>query len=306
MIDWTKTREALLSTREKATLPPQVKLPMLPLAVSKFSQRADDPEASPRELAALIESDSGLTTELLKYVNSSAVGLSRKASSALQAMTLLGVRETKLHLLTYAFQRAMKKRESKLINIDNFWAANLERALLAREVARLLKADTELAFAGGMLQDFLLPAVTNDLFPAYYRFTKEQTERDVHLVDFERETFKWDHAETGAHLMHGWGFPDDLVCCVLLHHRGLRLLADKQLGRTAAAAVAVSALMPGPLRQVHDGMAQLLRLEQAWAGFDLLAVAECVDENYQVISPGPPNPFSFLRVCRKTLAAVSA
>ncbi len=301
MINWTQARQSLLGNRPASTLPPRVKLPVLPLAVTKFSQKAEEPEASPRELGAIIETDSGLTTELLKYVNSAAMGLAQKASSGAHAIAMLGIRETKLHLMTTALQRMMKKRESKLLNIDNFWAANLERAILAREVARLLRADCDLAFAGGMLQDFLLPAVTNELFPAYYQFTKDQADASVNLVDFERKTFQWDHAETGAHVMFNWGFPDELLCCVLLHHRGLTLLADKQFGRTAAAAIAVSALMPGPLRQVHDGIAQLIRLESAWPQFDLLAIATRVDEQYQLMSPGPPNPFSFLRLCQKSL-----
>ena len=63
--------------------------------------------------------------------------------------------------MTKSVERALRSRESKMINLRSFWMNNLERALFARHVARLLKTDAEVAFAGAMLQDFLLPALTN-------------------------------------------------------------------------------------------------------------------------------------------------
>ena len=82
------------------------------------------------------------------------------------------------------------------------------------------------------------------------------------------------------------------------------LLADKKLGRTPAAAVAVSALIPDALGQVANGMAQLVALDSKWPAFNLLAVAEQVDRDFQELSPvAGANPFSFLRHCRRALSA---
>ena len=39
------------------------------------------------------------------------------------------------------------------------------------------------------------------------------------------------------------------MCCILFHHFGLKILGHPQLGRTAAAAVAISALLPEEARQ---------------------------------------------------------
>ncbi|MBT4866834.1 MAG: HDOD domain-containing protein, partial [Planctomycetaceae bacterium] len=243
-MDWTALRISLMGEGKKSLVPARVKLPILPLAVTKFSQRSSDPNATPKELGQIIESDSGLTCELLRYVNSSARGMSQKVTSAQQAISLLGVRDCKLYLLTKAVDRALRGRESKLVNLRSFAATNLERALFAKYVAKLLRTDGETAFAAAMLQDFMLPAITNDLFSTYLPFSKEQEESQIDLHRFEQKAQKWDHAEAAAHVMLAWGFPDELVCCALLHHRGLKLLADKTLGRTPAAAVAVSALIP--------------------------------------------------------------
>ena len=149
-----------------------------------------------------------------------------------------------------------------------------------------------------MLQDFLLPSLTNDLFPTYFKFTENRDDNPVDLHQFEQQAQRWDHAEAAAQIMFGWGFPDELICCVLLHHRGLKLLNNKQLGRTSVSAVAVSALMPDGFRQVAGGMEQLIALDSKWPAFDLLAAAKQVDREFQELSPVGDNPFSFLRNCR--------
>ena len=120
MIDWARLRATLLPETSRRLVPANIKLPILPIAVTKFSQRADDPNVEIRELGKIIETDSGLTTELLKHVNSSALGLRKKASTAQQAISALGIRGSKLLILTTAVKRSMKGTESKLINIQNF------------------------------------------------------------------------------------------------------------------------------------------------------------------------------------------
>lgn len=302
MVDWSKIRQKLLGNQSKALLPAQVKLPILPLALMKFAKKADDPNASASELGQLIEADSGLTGELLRYVNSAAIGLRQKASSAQQAIATLGIRTSKLFLLSAGVRRATKGQESRLMNMQNFAIANLEKGLLAREVAKLLKADSDLAFAAAIMQDCLLPVLTNELFPTYLKFANGEDPNLAEITKFERQHFRWDHAEAAAQVMFGWGFPDDLVCCVYLHHRGLRLLPDPELGKTAAAAVAVSALIPDAIRQLPDGLEQLLRLDAAWPAFHLKETAKRVDEQFREMSPGLVNPFSLHRLCQKAVA----
>ena len=301
-MDWTALRVSLIGTESRSFIPPRVKLPILPLAVTKFAKRADDPNATPKELGEIIETDSGLTCALLRYVNSSARGMSQKAKSAQQAVALIGVTECRLYLLTKAVEHALRGRESRMINLRSFWTNSLERALFARHVARLLKTDAEVAFTGAMLQDFLLPCLTNDLFPRYLAFAEDRDDNPIDLHQFEQQAQRWDHAEAAAQVMFGWEFPDELICCVLLHHRGLKILSDKQLGRTPVAAVAVSALMPDALRQVANGMQQLIALDSKWPPFDLLAAAEEVDREYQELSPAGDNQFSFLWRCRKVMS----
>lgn len=228
-----------------------------------------------------------------------------KVTSVQQALVLLGIRTTRLYLTTSGIKQALKSSSSKLINFQNFWATNLERALFAREVAKLMKADAELAFTAAMLQDFLLPLLTNQLLDTYLDFTSNRDQFSS-LAGFERDKLRWDHSEAAAQVMHAWHFPDELVCCVGLHHRGLGILEDDQLRNTSAAAVAISSMIPDPLRQEVKGIEKLVELESNWREFRLLALAEKVDAEFQAMAIQTKNHFSFLRVCRQTLKRLKA
>ncbi len=300
MVDWTALREEFLPEADSIGLPPAVKLPILPAALTKFLQLANAPEVTFQELGEVISTDAGLTCELLKYVNSAGLGLRVKAQTPAQAIKVLGIRTARLLLASWGLERVGVSRKSKLLNIRNFSNSNLERALFAREVAGLLHVEQDLAYAGGLLQDYLLPVLTNELYEQYLDF-QHRSDTGVSLSALERKRFGWDHAEAGARLMLAWGFPDDLICCVLFHHAGVHALTDARLNGTAVAAVAVAGLMPDSFQQVPRGLDRLVELSESWPEFDLLEAARRVHEQLQQLGTDLRNYIDFYHRCEKVL-----
>jgi serine/threonine-protein kinase len=300
-IDWAALREEGVGRFALAALPPNLRLPALPLAVTRFTEKAGLPDVPLRELAAVLETDTGLTAELLRHVNSAFHGVRNKAGNVLQAMNLLGLRQTKTFVLATGVQAAVRAKQSKLINQTCFWNASLQKALFAREVAGLLKADGDTAFAGALLQDFLLPVLTNDLCDGYVEFTGARDRQPAQMCDYERAKFGFDHAVAGACLAARWNLPDELVCCVLHHHLGLRVLAHPLLKRSSVAAVALSALLPDQLRQDFHGLEQLVLLQEKWSAFDLRKLAETVDAKHAEAGFGVRNDFPLARRCHAVL-----
>ncbi len=303
-IDWSVLREESLCQFTLAALPPSIALPAFPHAVTQFIERSKDESVSLKQLAAIVETDAGLTIELLKHVNSSFIGLREKARTVQQALSLLGIRQSKMLLITTGTQAAVRSRKSKLINQACFWNACLQKAIFARIVAKMLKADADVAFAGAMLQDYLLPVLTNDLYEQYAGFIENRAHEPDSLCDYEQPRFGWDHATAAALLAHRWKLPDDLVCCLLFHHRGLHILADKQLGRSAVAAVALSGLLPDQLRQQYNGLEQLALLQQKWPAFQLCEIVEQVDREHGELGMGVNNDFPLSRRCKAALEAL--
>jgi HD-like signal output (HDOD) protein len=297
-MDWAAVRTEGLANFTMAVLPPTIQLPALPHAVTLFMERSANESSSVKDLAEILETDTGLTFELLKYVNSSFLGLRQQAKTVVQALSLLGRRQARMLVLATGTQAAMLARKSKLINQQAFWNASLQKALFAREVAQLLKADADVAFSGALLQDYLLPVLSNDLIETYLEFVESRERLPETLCEFEHNRFTWDHAMAGACLAHRWHLPDELVCCILYHHSGLRILAHPQLGRSPVAAVALSALLPDQLRQHYHGLELLSKLEQKWPAFRLESLAETVDRQHEAMNLGVRNDFPLLRRCQ--------
>jgi hypothetical protein len=119
--------------------------------------------------------------------------------------------------------------------------------LFARDLAETMNADKELAFAGAMLQDFLLPILTSELLDFYVAFSEKSQRGSLSLAAYERQTWGWDHALAAGRFMLDWQFPDDLICCVLYHHQGLDILSDPALGRTALGPTSIPFAATRPL-----------------------------------------------------------
>jgi HD-like signal output (HDOD) protein len=294
MIDWAAMRTEGLSNFSLSVMPPTLSLPALPHAVTKFLERSADESVPLDDLARIVETDAGLTVELLKRVNSSSNGLAVRVKSVSQALALLGRRPTRMFLTTIGTEGAIRARKSKLINQNSFWNVCLQRALFAREVARLLSTDVDAAFAGGLLQDFLLPLLTNELFDIYLEFVGQGQTAPEALAQFEQSRFEWDHAMASACLACQWNLPDELVCCILYHHAGLRILSHPKLGRSPVAAAALAAMIPDPLH-AHRGMEQLAKLEAIWPDFKLETLAEAVDRQQEEAAVGVRNDFPLSR-----------
>jgi len=201
----------------------------------------------PEDLAEIVETDTGMTCSVLRYVNSSAVGLRSQVGSVQHAISVLGIQRTSLFLITSAIENGIQPAECTLLDLELFAHVNLERGLCAREVAGQTGANVELAFTGALLRDFLLPYLINRSPAQYLKFRERALQNTLDLVQFEYAEDLCNHAQEAAHWLVGWEIPDELVCCVLMHHQGVSVAGHPELRSSSVAAVALSALLPDPL-----------------------------------------------------------
>lgn len=305
-MNWAKLADEALAGFQISSIPPTVELPALPHAVTLFVQRSRDASVTLNELAEILETDSTLTVELLKHVNSSFCGLRNKAKTVLQAITLLGCARCRLFVIATGMEAAVRAQCSKLIDPTAFWSDTLQKAIFAREIALLLRTDPDVAFVGALLQDYLLPFLTNALTEDYRQFIGSRETPLAMLSKFEEAHFGWDHALVGACLAHAWGLPGELVCSILYHHGGLHILTDARLGRSPVAASALSALLPDQFCLPDHGFELLAKLEQKWPAFCLERIAESVDRQHQEMALGVRHDSSLVQWCKNLGHAPSA
>lgn len=273
MPGWEDLRKEVFSKAPPCRLPSQVKLPVVPQAVIRFAHLAEHPDANIIKLAETLETDSTLTAELLRHVNSAIMGLKKRISSVRQAIAAVGIRRSRTLVLTAALKTALHATTSPLISAVRFQNDNLERALFAREMARQLRWESELAYTGGMLLDLLLPSLTATNVSGYAQFPKSRKRLD----QFEIDRFGWSHGMAAARLMHEWGFPSELILGVYFHHDIDRILEDPLMRNSSVMAMAAAAALPDSLDQAPHGLPTLMRLQDEFPKFQFLSVAAAVD-----------------------------
>jgi HD-like signal output (HDOD) protein/CheY-like chemotaxis protein len=208
------------------------KLPVAPLSFRQLSAVLERPNASPRDVAAIVARDPVLTAKVLHLVNSSFFTRAEPIVDVLPAVTRLGLRVVRYVALQVGVFAQVK---DKRLPIDV--AALQAECVRASELARRLvsaRADQESAAAAALLADLgiLVMATTK---PEAWRDTPAPSGASGAELDAEteRQAFGCTHQEVSAYLLALWGLPDSVTRAVLAHH-DVPAVASEQIDVRAA------------------------------------------------------------------------
>ena len=251
------------------------KLPVPPQAVIEFSKLSREPDIRIQHLSHVVEHEPGLTTELLRSVNSSVYNFRRTVESVPQAIALLGVTNCTSLFLTRVMDQTICDVESALISNVESRRQALERARFSKVVAQRLGINPLLSYTASSIQDILLPLLTVEYHDDYSNYLSSPEHYD--LEHFERETFGWTHSELTAHVLLNWGFPDSLVVKVLKHHEPPEELFLQEGPLDEATPNAIASLLGDVLNQAPCGVTRLVDLQRFHPRMAVLEMAEEVD-----------------------------
>ncbi|MDA1232319.1 MAG: HDOD domain-containing protein, partial [Planctomycetota bacterium] len=230
--------------------------------------------------------DGALTVELLKHVNSAIYAMKSPIRSVRDAIVHIGINPARMHLLAVGMKAATRALKTKLINQRNFWNESLQRALFTREIAHRMGLDPSLAFLGGLLQDYLLPVLTNVFDKNYLQFLDVPLGQGKDLVVWERDTFGFDHASAGACFAAQWHFPPDLLCSIFFHHSLESTLRGTHAEFFKLFPVALASLLPDQLHQSPAGFQTLITVAGHCSAIDLTDVCRKVDAEQMKLAAG--------------------
>lgn len=219
-------------------------LPALPQSAIRVLEISKDPNNGPVELAVPIESDPGLASQVLRFVNSSYFGFSREISSVKLALTLVGVRTIKNFTLWSAIFSLLPNPRSGVLDLRSLWQDSLRRALFARSVVVTLgQKEADEAFAAALLQDMALPLLAKEFPQVYDELLAGRAGGAQRLSVLERERFGWTHATAAAMLARHWNLPEELASPIE-NHCELEALLHSESRRPTCMAVALSSYLP--------------------------------------------------------------
>src|SRR6478672_2637103 len=112
-------------------------LPPLPAVVTRIMQTVNNPDTSAEDLNKLISMDQGLSSKVLRLVNSSYYGFPRRISTITHAVVILGF-NTVRNLTTSlgVFNAFDACGQQTALDRDKFWAHSLGTAVAAGVIAR--------------------------------------------------------------------------------------------------------------------------------------------------------------------------
>lgn len=219
-------------------------LPALPQSAIRLLELSQNPDNGPNEFALPIESDPGLTGQVLRFVNSSYFGFSREIASIKLAITLVGIRTIKNFALWSAVFSLMPNPKCGPFNLKSMWQDSLRRGLFARAMGKAMgmKEDAEELFSAALLQDMAVPLLSKEL-PEEYSKLLEVRQLGRRLSDLEQEMFGWNHAEAAGMMARSWRLPDSFAKLAETHTQ-LDALVENSGNNNSCLAVAISAVLP--------------------------------------------------------------
>ncbi|MGP1310420.1 MAG: sensor domain-containing diguanylate cyclase [Phycisphaerales bacterium] len=250
------------------------RLPTLPAVAVRVIELSSKADVSLREIADTIQNDQALSAKVLKTVNSSYYGLSRRCSTISQAMVALGLTTVKTVALGFSLIQAMGKGEEDEFDLEAYWRRCLlgaTGASAAAEAAGLQEAEE--VFLAGLLMDAGTLAMHRALGEEYGAIVHKADGAHTALADLERDALGIDHAEIGARLAETWRLPESLIEPIRCHDDPM--LAEESHRKTAAC-VALGALAAEALMCPKDPQHLIAFRERAveWLGLSLPAADE--------------------------------
>ncbi len=206
------------ATLERVLAAPRI--PSLPAVAMKVIELTEDPNVSLKDIAQTIQNDQGLAAKILRTVNSSFYGLTKKCSTISQAMVALGLNAVKSLALGFSLVSMIKEGEGAEFDYVDYWRRGVYSAVGARVLAARVKGvDAEEAFLGAILQDVGMIALYQALGRKYLDVVRATEGDHRELCKHEVRQLELQHTEVGAMLAQRWKLPEALVAPIRYHER---------------------------------------------------------------------------------------
>ncbi|NDY72654.1 diguanylate cyclase [Desulfobacter hydrogenophilus] len=196
-------------------------VPSFPQVAAKLLEVSKNDTASLEEVAKIVETDPGISIRVLELVNSAFYGLSRKVTTLLDAVVILGFDEIKKLALGMAiFEKIFKNGHTKEFNRLIFWRHSLAVAVLSMKIAQRIEyPNPEEAYTAGLLHDVGKIFLDLQGHQSYGEFIKNLSESTDLVIEKERSEIGIGHDDIGAFFCTRWQLPENLVLAVKYHHQ---------------------------------------------------------------------------------------
>ena len=209
-----------------------VNLPTLPVVMTKIIEKVEDPSSSANEIVDIIGVDQALTMKVLKVVNSAYYGYRQRISTLEQAVVILGFNSIKSLTLSASIFDTLGGEGTGEFDRAKFWEHSIGCGVTTKALARKLDYDPkslEEAFTAGLLHDIGKVLLDKYAHEEFNEVVKTAAQKDMLIVEAEKEVLGADHTDMGYWLAGKWGLPNSLKEVVSFHHNPESAKETKEL-----------------------------------------------------------------------------
>ncbi len=235
-------------------------LPTLPQTVQQVQEATADPDTSLRDIADIVSTDPAISAKLLRLANSAAYGFLSKINNVQSAITLLGMRETYMAVLSSAIIDLTEA--SRHFDHERYWKWSMFSAAAARNIATAAGHGRKAGiFTAGLLSDIGRFALAEIAPIRYSKIDQDLEGKDMAIA--EEGALGIGHPEAGHILAVHWKMPDEISDPIRFHHRPeLAKIHPDLTAMVALAAIMSDAYMRGdtPGEEAFEPHTELLTM----------------------------------------------
>jgi putative nucleotidyltransferase with HDIG domain len=191
------------------------RLPVFPRAAREVVRQVSNPDAGPRELAAVCSLDPVLAGRLIQIANSAFYSPRLPIGTIMHAVSFIGTETARRVLLAAALRGNFASPQS-----HHIWNHSLDVAQAAEMLAMRssIKMDPSQAFLAGLIHDIGRLAFSI-MPPAFMERFHRLTDGGCPAVEVEMCLAGRCHGEVGSETLEQWKFPAEIVEAIRWHHR---------------------------------------------------------------------------------------
>jgi len=198
-------------------------IPSLPEIVTKVMEIVQDPRSSASQLSRIISHDPGLTTRVLRLVNSAYYGFPRQISSIQQAVTILGFTTMRGLVLSSSIFKIFSPKNDliKMLDYKKFWKHCLVSAISSKKINNYLQlSEQEDIFSAAILHD-IGKIILDQYDHENYTLVLQEVSNPLlsqKLLAAEEKYCEISHQNIGYMIAEGWNLPESLSEVIRHHH----------------------------------------------------------------------------------------